>query len=204
MTPSSFFDWETFRRNSIQRSFSFYRPSPLNAVSITTMGVVCHNGGWQYWAGVSSQKERPSPSICLNCCFSGVDSPELVRETERLSNQPAGSRVPDPTLTSNDAQLTYPPCQFAMPALSLSLSVCLPNFLSFFCPLDPLLPSRIWHSLTLELTSIYPDPDRSVGSLLPLSVSELFCSRGNKLKRRLGSGLAPPPCCRRSRAVINH
>ena len=54
---------------------------------------------------------------------------------------------------------------------------------TFFVLFCPRLPSRIWHSLTLELTSIYPDPIDL--PLLLLSVSELFCSGGNKLKRRL-------------------
>ena len=140
------------------------------------MGVVCHNGGWQYWAGVSSQKERPSPSICLNCCFSGVDSPELVRETERLSNQPAGSRVPDPTLTSNDAQLTYPPCQFAMPALTLSLSLCLSAQL-FVLFLPSRSSSPISHlALTHFGIDVHLSRSRSVGRSIPSFLSRFLNS----------------------------
>ena len=93
--------------------------------------------------------ERETVVVALNL-FELLE--KLVRETERLSK-------PDPTLTSNDAQLTYPP-SLSQPVCSLSDST---TFFVLFCPL---LPSRIWHSLTLELTSIYPDPDRMAA--LPL------------------------------------
>ena len=100
--------------------------------------------------GVSSsrrrERDRASPSICLNCCSSSAQSGlgSLGKQSDFRRKKESRPHTHSQTLYSNDAQLTYPP--------SRSLS-------NFFCPFLPsLLPSRIWHSLTLELTSIYPDP----------------------------------------------